>query len=90
MKREIKTKFEEKGNIAFYLAFVLPITLCLLIIVIDVSEWQFLRQEAQREADKIALEVAPYLSSKARAEAVFLTRANEFNQRSSNLKISLW
>ena len=85
----LKKEPKENGNIAFYLAFVLPITLCLLIIVIDVSEWQFLRQEAQREADKIALEVAPYLSSKARAQAVFLTRANEFNQRSSNLKISL-
>lgn len=79
----------QKGNITFYLAFVLPITLVFLIIAIDITQWQFLREEAQREADGIALELAQYLPHKELAENAFNIRANDFNSRSDNLKVSL-
>jgi len=59
------------------------------MIGIEVSQWQYLREKAQSEADKIALEVAQYLPFKEAAFNNFLVRANAFNSRSENLKISL-
>jgi hypothetical protein len=54
----------QDGTIVFYVLFVLPIAMALLIIVVDISAWQSLREEAQSEADRIALQVAQHLPYK--------------------------
>lgn len=78
----------QNGNIAFYALFILPIVMVMLMIVIDVSHWQALREEARRHADRIVLETAQYLPSKQDAEAVFQSQANFFNQ-SNNLNLTI-
>lgn len=85
--KEIGTK-NESGNIAFYVAFVIPISLVLIIIVIDISQWQFLREEAQREVDRVALEVANYLPYDQLSKEYAQQRINNFNESSERLKIS--
>lgn len=81
----------ESGNIALYVMFILPLVMGLLIIVIDISSWQFLREEAQREADRIVLQVAQQLPYTDLAQASLAKVVSQFNQlsfsRGSTLRI---
>jgi len=82
---------KESGNIALYVMFILPLVMGLLIIVIDISSWQFLREEAQREADRIVLQVAQQLPYTDLAQASLAQVVSQFNQssflRGSTLRI---
>ncbi len=91
IKDQIRTgqKNTEKGNAAFYALFVIPITLVLLIVVIDISAWQGLREEAQRGADILALESAQYLPYKQDVTNVLASKSQNFNSSSSANNSSL-
>ena len=91
MNRQKKDKrffSNEAGNIAFYVAFVIPISLVFIIIVIDISQWQFLREEAQRDADRTALELSNFLPNEELVASVSQQKINNYNSASTNLKIS--
>ncbi|HMO18826.1 MAG TPA: Tad domain-containing protein [Oligoflexia bacterium] len=69
-----------QGNIALYVAFILPVTMVLLIVSIEISSWQYLREEAQREADRIVLQAAQQLPYAEDVSATLLAEAERFNQ----------
>lgn len=83
-----KVSSSQKGNIAFYALFVLPVVMVMLMIAVDVSNWQALREEARRHADRIVLETAQYLPYQQDAEAVYQSQANYFNA-SNNLNLNI-
>ena len=66
----------ERGFFAFYLGVILPFVLTLSILLVDVSSWQLLRERAQREADRIALQAAKLLPNIAAAENFVLNAAD--------------
>ncbi len=79
----------EHGNAIFYVLFVLPIVMVLLMIVVDLSNWQSLREEARRHADRIVLETAQYLPYETNARKVLEAQANFFNSANGlNLQVS--
>jgi hypothetical protein len=79
----------QNGNVAFYVLFVLPVAMALLMIVVDVSSWQAKREEAQSEADRIALQVGRFLPFSDEARSALLQMSAEFNSRAAALGSSL-
>ncbi len=59
---------QESGNISLYAAVILPIVVSLSVVAVDVSNFQSLRDAAQQEADRIALQAAAALPDTHRAE----------------------
>ncbi len=80
---------EENGNVAFYVLFVLPVAIALLMIIVDISSWQSLREEAQSEADRISLQIAGHLPFASAARSAFAQSASEFNARAASKGSSL-
>jgi hypothetical protein len=81
----------QDGTIVFYVLFVLPVAMALLIIVVDISAWQSLREEAQSEADRIALQVAQHLPYKDEVVASLRELGVKYNafaaSRGSSLRV---
>ncbi len=67
--------------------------MALLMIIIDISAWQSLRQEALRDADKMSMFVGRYLPYEDSAKQAFIQYANEYNESSvlqgRNLRVLL-
>ncbi|MCB0344150.1 MAG: hypothetical protein KDD66_03500 [Bdellovibrionales bacterium] len=62
----------ESGNTALYATVVLPIVITLAVVGMDISTWQSLRQNAQREVDRIAYEASLFLpNDEAAAQHVY-------------------
>lgn len=62
-----KLRKSEAGNTALYVVVALPVAITLAVVGADLSAWQSLRQNAQREADRIAYEASMFLPNEALA-----------------------
>lgn len=60
---------QNKGSVAFFALFILPLAIALTAVAVDVSAWFSLREEAQAYADRLALRAAEYLPDQKRAAA---------------------
>lgn len=60
----------ERGNIVLYALVLLPVVLSLSVLAVDVSSFQALKEKAQQEADRIALQAVHALPDKAEAERI--------------------
>ena len=64
--------YSERGSTALYLVLLLPLLLALAALGVDVSGWNALRTDLQREAERLALEAARRLPNET-AVSDFLT-----------------
>jgi len=60
----------------------------MLMIIVDLSQWQSLREEARRHADRIVLETAQYLPYQTEAQNVLRSQASFFND-SNGLNLNI-
>ncbi len=59
---------QDRGSLPLYMAILLPIVCCMAILAVDVSAFQALRERAQKESDRIALQAAQALPDTVLAE----------------------
>lgn len=84
--RDIHTN--SKGNIAFYVLFILPLTLGFSAIAIDVSGWNNLREESQRYADRLSLQAAQALPNQDIAKNIIDSGIATLNSQSNDITFS--
>jgi hypothetical protein len=60
----------ERGNVVFFATILIPISLTLSVLAVDVSKWQSLRNVAQSDADRISLQAARALPDTIRAKQI--------------------
>ena len=60
-RSRFRCRFDEKGNVLFYVLCLLPLLLSLSAVVVDVSAWYELGDELQQSADLLALRAAQFL-----------------------------
>lgn len=58
---------EQRGNIAFYALVILPFVMTLTVLAVDISGWNSLRDQTQRQADALAFQAAQLLPDRDRA-----------------------
>ncbi len=74
----------QSGNAMLYAMAILPMAMMLTMIGVDLSKWQNLRQVAQSEADRIALQAAQILPHAAQAEQFVKDSVATFNMTHGN------
>jgi hypothetical protein len=60
----------QSGNATLFTAAIIPVALSLTVLAVDVSGYQSLRERAQQEADRIALEAVRALPDQAAARLI--------------------
>ncbi len=63
---------QEQGNITLYAVILIPLAISLAVLAVDVSSYQILRNTAQKEADRIALQAAEFLPDTDAAQRLVL------------------
>ncbi|MBL7662359.1 hypothetical protein JNK13_06375 [bacterium] len=58
------------GNIAFYALACVPFVVTLSVLAVDVSHWSALREHAQSEAERIAMQAVQALPDQAKAQGL--------------------
>ena len=66
---------QERGNITLYVIVIIPLVLSLAVLAVDVSRFHILRDAAQKEADRIALQAAQSLPDVGRARGLIIESA---------------
>lgn len=79
----------EAGHAAFYTLVLLPITLSLTAVAIDLSGWNTLREALQADADRIAFEAAQFLPDAATATAVARREIEHLNYAASTYDVGV-
>lgn len=65
---------KQQGNIAFYALAILPFVVTLTVLAVDISGWNNLRDQTQKQADALAFQAAQLLPDKDRALSIVAER----------------
>ena len=79
----------EKGNSLLFFLLCIPVVLSLAVLVVDVSRYQSLREEAQEYADQLTLQAANYLPNTSAIQSFLLRKQSKQEQfKLSNIDVS--